>query len=47
MGIEKLEIEQERVEKKQTRNKVDLIRFRDDAINKIKKSNLDFGKKTY
>ena len=47
MSDEKLETVQEKIEIKQTRNKVDPIRFRDDAINKIKKSQIDFNFKTY
>ena len=40
---EKLETEQEKVEKKQTRNKIDPIRIKDEVINKIQKSKIDFG----
>ncbi len=43
---EKLETELEQVEIKQTR-KIDPIRFRDDAINKIRKEKYNFGKKRY
>ena len=32
---------------KHTRHKLDAIRFRDDAINKIKKDNYNFGNKRY
>ena len=45
MGTEKLETALDKVEIKQTRNKVDLIRFRNEAINKVKKENYVFGKK--
>ena len=47
MGIEKLETGLEKVEIKQTRDKVDPIRFRDDAINKVRKENYNFGKKRF
>jgi len=47
MGTEKLETPLERVEIKQTRDKVDPIRFRDDRINKVKKENYSFGKKRF
>ena len=47
MGTEKLETPLERVEIKQTRDKVDPIRFRDEAINKVKKENYNFGKKRF
>ena len=43
---EKLEMEQEKSEIKQTRKKVEPIRFRDDAINKIRKEKIDFGIKS-
>ena len=43
----KLETELEQVEIKQTRDKVEPIRFKDDAINKIKKENYNFGKKRF
>ena len=42
MSDVKLETAQEKVEIKQTRNKVDPIRFRDETINKIKKTNIEF-----
>ena len=45
MGTEKLETQLEKVEIKQTRDKVESIRFRDDAINKVRKDNYNFGKK--
>ena len=41
---EKLETKLEQVEIKQIRDKVEPIRFKDDAINKIKKDNYNFGK---
>ena len=44
---EKLETKLEQVEIKQTRDKVEPIRFKDDAINKIKKDNYNFGKKRF
>ena len=44
---EKLETEQEKVEKKQTRNKIDPIRFKDEVINKIQKGKIDFGPRSY
>ena len=44
---EKLDTKLDQVEIKQTRSKADPIRFRDDAINKIKKENFEFGKKRY
>ena len=47
MGTEKLETGLEKVEIKQTRDKVDPIRFRDDAINKVRKENYNFGKKRF
>jgi cell division protein YceG involved in septum cleavage len=47
MGIEKLETSLEKAKIKQTRNKVELIRFRDNAINKVKKGNYNFGKKRF
>lgn len=47
MSDVKLETAQEKVEIKQTRNKVDPIRFRDETINKIKKTNIEFGTKSY
>ena len=47
MGTEKLETPLEKVEIKQTRDKVDPIRFRDEAINKVKKENYNFGKKRF
>ena len=40
-------MEQEKVEIKQTRKKVEPIRFRDDAINKIRKEKIDSGIKSY
>jgi integrase len=40
-------MEQEKSEIKQTRKKVEPIRFRDDAINKIRKEKIDFGIKSY
>ena len=47
MGTEKLETGLEKVEIKQTRDKLDPIRFRDDAINKVRKENYNFGKKRF
>ncbi len=47
MGKEKLETPLETVEIKQTRDKVEPIRFRDEAINKVKKENYNFGKKRF
>jgi hypothetical protein len=44
---EKLEPQLETVEIKQTRDKVKPIRFRDDAINKVRKENYSFGKKRF
>ena len=44
---EKLEPQLETVEIKQTRDKVKPIRFRDDAINKIRKDNYNLGKKRF
>jgi len=44
---EKLETQLETVEIKQTRGKVKPIRFRDDAINKIRKDNYNLGKKRF
>ena len=43
MGKEKLDQKLDQVDIKQTRP----IRFKDDAINKIKKQNIDFGKRSY
>ena len=40
-------MEQEKSEIKQTRKKVEPIRFRDDTINKIRKEKIDFGIKSY
>ena len=45
MGTEKLETQLETVEIKQTRDKIEPIRFRDEAINKIKKEHYNFNKK--
>ncbi len=47
MGTEKLETPLEKVGIKQTRDKVEPIRFRDEAINKVKKENYNFGKKRF
>ena len=47
MGTKKLETQLETVEIKQTRDQIDPIRFRDEAINKIKKDNYNFGKKRF
>jgi len=47
MGTEKLETQLETVEIEQTRDKVEPIRFRDEAINKVKKENYNFGKKRF
>ena len=47
MGTKKLDTELDKVEIKQTRDKVDPIRFRDDVINKIKKTNIEFGPKAF
>ena len=44
MGTEKLEEKLEEVKIKQTRRKIDPIRFKDEAINKVKKENYVFGK---
>lgn len=43
----KLETALEKAEIKQTRDKVEPIRFKDDAINKVKKENYNFGKKRF
>ena len=43
MGTQKLDQKLDQVDIKQTRP----IRFKDDAINKIKKQNIDFGKRSY
>jgi len=43
MGTEKLD----QVEIKQTSHKIDPIRFKDDAINKVRKENYKFGNKRY
>jgi len=47
MSDKKLETRLERVEIKQTRDKVEPIRFRDEAINKVKKENYKFGEKRF
>ena len=47
MGTKKLETQLETVEIKQTRDQIDPIRFRDEAINKVKKNNYNFGKKRF
>tara|TARA_R110002020_G_scaffold303443_1_gene518881 strand:+ start:1277 stop:3001 length:1725 start_codon:yes stop_codon:yes gene_type:complete len=47
MGTEKLDTELDRVEIKQTRDKINPIRFKDEAINKVRKENYVFGKKRY
>ena len=47
MGTKKLETQLETVEIKQTRDQIDPIRFRDEAINKIKKDNYNFCKKSF
>ena len=47
MDTKKLETSLETVEIKQTRDKVEPIRFRDETINKIKKDNYNFGKKSF
>jgi hypothetical protein len=44
MMTEKLEEKLEEVKIKQTRRKIDPIRFKDEAINKVKKENYVFGK---
>jgi len=44
MGTQKLEEKLEEVKIKQTRRKIDPIRFKEEAINKIKKENFEFGK---
>ena len=44
MSTEKLEEKLEEAKIKQTRRNLDPIRFRDDAINKVKKENYIFGK---
>ena len=47
MGTEKLETSLETVEIKQTRDKVEPIRFRDETINKIKKEHYNFNNKSF
>jgi len=47
LDTEKLEPQLETVEIKQTRDRVKPIRFKDDAINKVKKDNYNFGKKRF
>jgi len=47
MSDKKLETVLEKVEIEQTRDEVEKIRFRDEAINKVKKENYDFGKKRF
>ena len=47
MGTKKLETQLETVEIKQTRDQIEPIRFRDEAINKVKKDNYNFGKKRF
>ena len=47
MSDKKLETPLEKVGIKQTRDKVEPIRFRDEAINKVKKENYNFGKKRF
>ena len=44
MGTEKLEDQLEEVKIKQTRRKLDPIRFKEEAINKVKKENYKFNK---
>ena len=45
MGIEKLDTKLDQVEIKQTRTSIKPIRFKDDAINKVRKDNYVFGKR--
>ena len=47
MDTKILETSLETVEIKQTRDKVEPIRFRDETINKVKKENYNFGKKRF
>ena len=47
MGTEKLDTKLDQVEINQTSHKIDPIRFKDDAINKVRKENYKFGKKRY
>ena len=47
MSEQKLVTELDPIEIKQTSNKIEAIRFRDEAIKKIRKENLEFGKKRY
>ena len=47
MGTEKLDTELDKGEIKQTRNKVNSIRLKDDAINKIRKERIVFGNKAF
>jgi hypothetical protein len=47
MDTEKLETQLETVEIKQTIDKIKPIRFKDDAFNKVKKDNYNFGKKRF
>ena len=44
---EKLDTELDKGEIKQTRHKIKPIRFRNDAINKVKKEHYEFGNKKY
>ena len=45
MGTEKLDHTLEQVDIKQTRSNIDPIRFKDEAINKVRKENYTFGKR--
>ena len=45
MGTQKLDHSLEQVDIKQTRSKIDPIRFKDEAINKVRKENYTFGKR--
>ena len=47
MDTKKLETSLETVEIKQTKDKVEPTRFRDEVINKVKKENYNFGKKRF
>jgi len=47
MSEQKLVTELDQIEIKQTRHKIKAIRFKDDAINKVKKENYKFGTKRY
>ena len=47
MGTQKLDHSLEQVDIKQTRSKIDPIRFKDEAINKVRKENYKFGQKPF